>query len=426
MRNNLIYDRVYFVHKLKMNSLHDIVLYFHNKEWRDEFLSWNASDYDGIETIRLPVSLIWTPDIKLYNLATEDKSTLVPTNAIINSNGRINWNSPAIYVCRCIIQIKNYPFDRQKCEMVFGSWVYDVSEIDLHKKGDNVDTSIYLENEEWSLNEVALTTEMKHYNCCDIPYGLLIMTLDISRKPLHVIFCLVVPNFLFVSITICSFYMPPQSRERTTLVMANFLALLFLQQVVVNTIPRKGDHWPTFSKFFAASFICVGLSCCLTMWILRMHHHSTNIKAVPDWLFNLTQCYIAPIICMGRNDKRCSAQPDLFEWNLSISSDERSTGKLDMITEIKGTYVLHGKDDDISEDTMSNEGREQQNVPEKPADEKLNKIVEELEYLRSRVENQQRREEIVHDWKLVLAVIDRTFMIFLIGCFLSTLSLSLC
>jgi len=40
---------------------------FVRQEWYDYRLSWNATEYGGVQSIRLPSSLIWTPDILLYN-----------------------------------------------------------------------------------------------------------------------------------------------------------------------------------------------------------------------------------------------------------------------------------------------------------------------------------------------------------------------
>jgi len=30
-------------------------------------LAWNPDNYSGIDTVRVPVAKIWTPDIVLYN-----------------------------------------------------------------------------------------------------------------------------------------------------------------------------------------------------------------------------------------------------------------------------------------------------------------------------------------------------------------------
>lgn len=38
-----------------------------DQEWVDEFLTWNPSDFGGIQKIRIPCQSIWLPDIVLYN-----------------------------------------------------------------------------------------------------------------------------------------------------------------------------------------------------------------------------------------------------------------------------------------------------------------------------------------------------------------------
>lgn len=35
--------------------------------WFDSHLRWNKDDYDGLDTIRIPGSYVWRPDIVLYN-----------------------------------------------------------------------------------------------------------------------------------------------------------------------------------------------------------------------------------------------------------------------------------------------------------------------------------------------------------------------
>ena len=36
-------------------------------KWIDSHLTWNASDFGDISTIRLPYDRVWLPDIILYN-----------------------------------------------------------------------------------------------------------------------------------------------------------------------------------------------------------------------------------------------------------------------------------------------------------------------------------------------------------------------
>ena len=37
------------------------------QRWNDGLLMWNSDDFGGVGAIAVPVTGIWSPDIKLYN-----------------------------------------------------------------------------------------------------------------------------------------------------------------------------------------------------------------------------------------------------------------------------------------------------------------------------------------------------------------------
>lgn len=37
------------------------------QEWTDAYLRWDPDTYGGLDAIRIPSSLVWRPDIVLYN-----------------------------------------------------------------------------------------------------------------------------------------------------------------------------------------------------------------------------------------------------------------------------------------------------------------------------------------------------------------------
>lgn len=37
------------------------------QKWKDEYLTWNASEFGDVTAIRVPASSIWTPDIVISN-----------------------------------------------------------------------------------------------------------------------------------------------------------------------------------------------------------------------------------------------------------------------------------------------------------------------------------------------------------------------
>ncbi len=44
-----------------------------------------------------------------------------------DSVGQVRFQYPAIYRFSCKMYILYFPFDRQNCTMMFGSWVYDAA-----------------------------------------------------------------------------------------------------------------------------------------------------------------------------------------------------------------------------------------------------------------------------------------------------------
>lgn len=37
------------------------------QEWKDEKLTWDTGEYNGLEMMRIPCRKLWLPDIVLYN-----------------------------------------------------------------------------------------------------------------------------------------------------------------------------------------------------------------------------------------------------------------------------------------------------------------------------------------------------------------------
>ena len=52
-------------------------------------------------------------------------------NVIIYNTGKVMWIPIAIYKSSCPINVQYFPFDEQKCDMVFGSWTFNAEQVEL-------------------------------------------------------------------------------------------------------------------------------------------------------------------------------------------------------------------------------------------------------------------------------------------------------
>ena len=46
------------------------------------------------------------------------------TDIAVNNNGKCVWSGPATFKVNCRMEINDWPFDEQKCELAFGSYTY--------------------------------------------------------------------------------------------------------------------------------------------------------------------------------------------------------------------------------------------------------------------------------------------------------------
>ena len=58
--------------------------------------------------------------------------------AVVYYNGLVNWASPIIIKSHCSIDVTNFPFDDQLCEMKFGPWQYSGNEVVINGSGKSI------------------------------------------------------------------------------------------------------------------------------------------------------------------------------------------------------------------------------------------------------------------------------------------------
>lgn len=107
-------------------------------QWQDENLKWDPKDYNGIEHVHILSTELWQPDMELYNGAHGQNKYGV-TNCIVYSNGKVLFVPPVELKTFCDLDLKYWPFDTQKCNIVLGSWTY--SELALNVTATNAEVN---------------------------------------------------------------------------------------------------------------------------------------------------------------------------------------------------------------------------------------------------------------------------------------------
>ncbi|XP_031707631.1 neuronal acetylcholine receptor subunit alpha-2-like [Anarrhichthys ocellatus] len=270
------------------------------QEWTDYKLQWSPSDFDNVTSIRVPSELIWVPDIVLYNNADGEFTITHMTKAHLFHTGRVCWVPPAIYKSSCSIDVTFFPFDQQSCKMKFGSWTYDRAKIDLEPFENTVDLKDYWESGEWAIVNAVGTYNTKKYDCCHEIYPDITYYFVIRRLPLFYTINLIIPCLLISFLTVLVFYLPSDCGEKITLCISVLLSLTVFLLLITEIIPSTSLVIPLIGEYLLFTMIFVTLSIVITVFMLNVHHRSSETHTMPRWVHGLFLSAVPRWLCMKR------------------------------------------------------------------------------------------------------------------------------
>lgn len=95
--------------------------------------------------------------MQLYNslvMKDDDQRRLLNAKLTTNTTRQaafVELLYPSILKFRCLLNLRHFPYDNQKCSMTFGSWTYDQKGIDYFPYANEIGISNFIENEGWTL-----------------------------------------------------------------------------------------------------------------------------------------------------------------------------------------------------------------------------------------------------------------------------------
>ncbi|CAB0014009.1 unnamed protein product [Nesidiocoris tenuis] len=264
--------------------------------WLDHHLRWNASDYDGIEVIRLPWTAVWKPDIILYNNADPQyNSAVINSNIILRHTGEVTWLSHGIYKSSCHIDVQYFPFDIQSCHMKWASWTYDGYQLELVQQTKEGDVSNYQPNGEFDLVSFTPIKDVKFYSCCNEPYPDITYIIQLRRRPMFYVFNLILPCILINCIALLVFYVPSESGEKVTLGISALLSMTVFLMTIRETLPPT-EKTPLISLYYGVSICLVTFASGLSVVTLNVYHRGVRGTKVPPFIKNVVLDKLATIL----------------------------------------------------------------------------------------------------------------------------------
>ncbi|XP_077155036.1 neuronal acetylcholine receptor subunit alpha-10 [Ranitomeya variabilis] len=384
--------------------------------WFDAYLRWDKEDYDGLDTIRIPSSYVWRPDIVLYNNADDQFTGSMETNVVIRYDGQIMWDSPAITKSSCKVDVSFFPFDGQQCRLTFGSWTYNGNQIDILNGLDTGDLTDFVENVEWEVLGMPAKKNVITYGCCSEPYPDVTYTLILKRRASFYIFNLLLPCVMISFLAPLGFYLPADSGEKVSLGVTVLLALTVFQLLVAESMPPS-ENVPLIGKYYIATMTMITASTALTIFIMNIHHCGPEAKPVPKWAKKLFLQYMSRIFFVYEVGESCSRPTSEDEKPPKVHVMNRDAKRDDPAAKLQNWQEgTHKKDTAMKEDLdwkPENGAEKSHGCGECPKLQCLchnERLLKNIEYMASCFREQKAAQKRTGEWKKVAKVMDRFFM----------------
>jgi nicotinic acetylcholine receptor len=164
------------------------------------------------------------------------------------------------------------------------SWTYDGTQVNLLKNSDTGDVSNYIENGEWSLEELLVERNVKIYSCCPQPYPNVTYYVVIRRRPLFYVFNMIMPSLLITLVGFLIFLIPPDSGEKVGMGVTTLLSMTVFLMVVAENMPPNSDSVPVIAIYYFNSMLMISLATVAAVFTINVCRKGEEEVPVPEWL----------------------------------------------------------------------------------------------------------------------------------------------
>ncbi|XP_067937010.1 acetylcholine receptor subunit alpha-like 1 [Watersipora subatra] len=392
-----------------------------DQEWSDEKLVWNPKDYNNLEVIRIPCSLIWLPDIVLYNSVEDMKGGYMQALAMVSHTGNVFWPPIVKFNGACEITIKYFPFDDQQCKLKLGTWSYDVYQVNLTKRRNGIDLKNYQENGEWKLTHTKVVRNEVRYACCDAPQIDITFYVYMQRRTLYYTYNIIIPCVMLSILTLLCFWMKPDSGEKISLGLTILLAFSVFMLLIAEDMPSTSVNVPIIGIYISSSMCITAFSVIVGVIVANVNHQADGDRQVPYWVHRI--CYtLSKVTCLKMpsyeerhyNIKMLALRSQVVLPSAIVSKRKPSSRRRKSVanrTEELRNEVRNGSFNLAEAHLAQAENRKLNERTSKGNEEESSGEVDPLlQRLHSIVQHQEellQKQNTTEDWHLVAIVIDR-------------------
>ncbi|XP_070192228.1 neuronal acetylcholine receptor subunit beta-4-like [Littorina saxatilis] len=244
-------------------------------DWKDPDLWWDPSAVgspgDGVDHLQLTSNDIWTPKLVLLNRAEDEQMISQYDTISVRSAGHCSAELPIRLETTCQVDVANYPFDTQVCQVIFGALYQDrlslsaqVLDAPLHQ--------LFSVSGEWEIQNITV-------NPRDISfYKFVEFRLTLKRRPTFYLFTVIFPIVLLSVTGACGFLLPLECGEKVSFQVAIMVSLAVFLSFINDSMPKTSSSISRLAIYVDLLLLQSCLSFLATLTVLRGHHLRERLR----------------------------------------------------------------------------------------------------------------------------------------------------
>jgi hypothetical protein len=192
------------------------------------------------------------------------------------------------------MNLRRFPFDKQSIKVYFHPFLHSRDQVRLvHSNllagSWQEDTGIA----EWSKLNLEFSERPLEYRLMSGKskvFSELVVTIDIGRKPEHVLFSIVLPLFILVALTWCVFWMDESSvSDRVNITFIGILTVVSCYFVVMDGVPEI-PYLTMMDGFMLATFVILAVTVVMSFVVDKLNRAGRKLEGdrgdrVARWAF---------------------------------------------------------------------------------------------------------------------------------------------
>ncbi|XP_046645059.1 neuronal acetylcholine receptor subunit alpha-2-like isoform X1 [Daphnia pulicaria] len=250
--------------------------------WVDSMMKWDPTAYGDLRNLKLMSDLLWKPDIVVFN-SVRGYDPMPPSQSVLLYDGVVYYIPRLYLITPCDLDLTKWPNGFQKCEIRFGAWTLDSSEIFLGvlENQTKADLKHYKAgNLQWKITDTTITTN-SYFNCCSPHYQDVIVTIQLHRQSSMAEKVAIISSVGLWILVLLTYWMRPQSTDRMTIAYSCSFGMIFIFIYFLWKLPT-GKNIPIVVITHSTLLLLCGLNYVITMINRKIAERSC--KSVPRWI----------------------------------------------------------------------------------------------------------------------------------------------